>query len=155
MAKGRGRANKYETHIKPRLDEIEEMARTMTEKQIAQMMGVAMSTWCEYKKQHSELSEKLKKGRETLVKDLISSLVKKAHGFDYSEKKIVKERNEDGDLVVIREEIYHKRSLPDVAALNLLLKNYNKDNWSNDPQILELRKKELELRERQVEANEW
>ena len=81
--------------------------------------------------------------------------MKKAHGFDYSEKKIIKERNEDGDLVVTREEIYHKRSLPDVAALNLLLKNYNKDNWSNDPQILELRKKELELRERQVEANEW
>lgn len=116
MAKGRGRANKYETHIKPRLDEIEEMARTMTEKQIAQMMGVAMSTWCEYKKQHSELSEKLKKGRETLVKDLISSLVKKAHGFDYSEKKIIKERNEDGDLVVTREEIYHKRSLPECGG---------------------------------------
>jgi hypothetical protein len=45
--------------------------------------------------------------------------------------------------------------LPDVAALNLLLKNYDKDHWSNDPQMLELRKKELELKEKQIESNEW
>ena len=42
-----------------------------------------------------------------------------------------------------------------MAAINLALKNYDKDNWSNDPQMLELRKKEIELRERQIEQNEW
>lgn len=150
MAKGRGRPNKYYTHIQPRLAEIEKLALTMTEKQIAQYLGVGYSSWCDYKNKYSELSDSIKKGRETLVYELKSTLIRKAKGFQYSEKKIIKERGE-----VVREEEYIRSSLPDVAALNLLLKNYDKDNWSNDPQILELRKKELELRERQVEANEW
>ena len=150
MAKGRGRPNKYYTHIQPRLAEIEKLALTMTEKQIAQYLGVGYSSWCDYKNKYSELSDSLKKGRETLVFELKSTLIRKAKGFQYSEKKVIKERGK-----IVREEEYIRSSLPDVAALNLLLKNYDKDNWSNDPQILELRKKELELRERQVEANEW
>lgn len=150
MAKGRGQPSKYDTHVKPRLAEIEKMAETMTDKQIAKAIGVHISTWCDYKNKYSELVEALKKGRERLVRDLISTLVRKAKGFQYSEKKIIKENG-----VVVREEEYIKSSLPDVAALNLLLKNYNKENWSNDPQVIELRKKELKLREKQIEQNEW
>ena len=44
---------------------------------------------------------------------------------------------------------------PDVAALNLALKNYDPDNWANDPQMLKIREKELKLREKQVENNTW
>ena len=56
---------------------------------------------------------------------------------------------------LVKREVKHKQAHPDVAAINLALKNYDKDNWSNDPQMLELRKKEIELRERQIEQNEW
>lgn len=150
MAKGRGRPNKYLTNIQPRLDEIQKLCLTMTEKQIAEYMGVGYSSWCDYKNKYSELSDALKKGRETLVNELKSTLIKKAKGFQYSEKKTIKEHG-----VVVREEEYIRSSLPDVAALNLLLKNYDKENWSNDPQMLKLREKELELKERQIEANEW
>ena len=82
--------------------------------------------------------------------DLKGTLMRKAKGFQYTEKKIIKESG-----VEVRVEEYVRTSLPDVAALNLLLKNYDKENWSNDPQVLALRKKELELRERQIEAGEW
>lgn len=77
-------------------------------------------------------------------------LVRKAKGFNYTEKKIIKENGE-----IVREEIYEKASLPDVAALNLLLKNYDAEHWANDPQALRLREKEIELQERKIEANEW
>lgn len=150
MAKGRGRPNKYETNVKPRLKEIEEMSRDMTDKEMADAFGVHISTWCEYKNKYPELVEAIKKGREFLVKELKNTLIRKAKGFHYTEKKIIKEKG-----VIIREEIYEKASLPDVAALNLLLKNYDAENWSNDPAVLEIRKKELELRERQIENNEW
>lgn len=150
MANRRGRPNKYETNVKPHLKDIEKMCLSMTEKQIAEKLGVGYSSWCDYKNKYSELLEALKKGRETLVIELRSTLIRKAKGFNYSEKKTIKEQG-----VIVREEIYEKASLPDVAALNLLLKNYDKDNWSNDPQLLQLREKELELKERQVEANEW
>lgn len=155
MAKAGGRPNKYETHIKPRLAEVEKLSQFMTDKEMAKYFGVHVATWCDYKNKHSEFSEAIKKGRELLVCELKQTLVEKAKGFKYTEKKIVRERNEDGDLVITREEEYIKYSPPDVAALNLLLKNYDKENWANDPQILQLRKKELELRERQIEAGEW
>lgn len=149
-AKGAGRPNKYETNVKPRLAEIEQLCQTMTEKQIAESLGVSYSSWNEYKTKYSELTEAIKKGRQGLVKELRSELIRKAKGFKYTEKKIIKENG-----VIVREEIYEKASLPDVAALNLLLKNYDKENWSNDPQMLKLREKELELRERQVDATIW
>ena len=58
-------------------------------------------------------------------------------------------------MIVVREEVTTKYMKPDVAATNLLLKNYDKENWANDPQALELRKKELELQERRLENGEW
>ena len=48
-----------------------------------------------------------------------------------------------------------KEVAPDVAAINLALKNWDKENWSNDPQALEVRKEELKLRKKQIENNEW
>ena len=150
MSKGRGRPNKYETHVKPRLKEIEKFCTYMTEKQIAETLGVAYSSFCEYKNKYPELLESLKKGRESLVLELRSTLIRKAKGFNYSEKKIIKENG-----VVVREEEYQKASLPDVAALNLLLKNYDRENWSNDPQLLDIKRKELELKKEQAKANEW
>ena len=150
MPNKRGRPNKYETVVKPRLNEIEKMCLTMTEKQIAKALGVNPSTWCEYKNKYPELSEAIKRGHESLIIELRSTLIKKAKGFTYTEKKTVKKNGK-----VETEEIYEKASLPDVAALNLLLKNYDKDNWANDPQALKLRQKELELQERKIEQGEW
>ena len=122
----------------------------MTEKQMAKKLGVAYSSWCQYKNDYSELSEAIKKGRKNLVDELKSTLIERAKGFQYTEKKVIKQYGE-----VVREEIYTKSALPDVASINLLLKNYDSENWSNDPQVLELRKKELELRKRQIENSEW
>ena len=172
MAK-RGRKSKYETHIKPNLPLILEMCKTLTEQQIAEQLGVGYSTFIEYKKQFPELAEVLKKGRQNLVAELRSALIKKAKGYKYTETKVITESVkwpeemyvallEAGFTIeqiessrLVRTEVAHKEMSPDVAALNLALKNYDKENWSNDPQMLEIRKKELELRERQIEANEW
>ena len=145
-----GRKSKYETHVKPFFPEILEMCRTMTEQQIAEHLGVGYSTFMEYKKQFPELTEILKKGRQNLVAELRSALIKKAKGYEYTETETT---SEYGEITKVVEK--NKKYPPDVAAINLLLKNYDKENWANDPQALEIRKKELELRERQVEANEW
>lgn len=145
-----GRPNKYHTHVQPRLAEIEVMCQNMTDKQIAEALGVAYSSFKEYKTKYPDLMAAIKKGRQSLVTDLKSTLISKAKGFSYEEKKTIIKAG-----MVTQETIYTKYSPPDVAAINLLLKNYDKDNWANDPQALELRKKELELREKQVEATTW
>lgn len=142
--------DKYGSHVKPYLGDITKWCGTMTEKQMAEKLGIAYSSWCKYKNDHMELSEAIKKGRQNLVAELKSTLIERAKGFQYKEKKVVKEHGE-----ITREEIYTKSALPDVASINLLLKNYDSENWANDPQVIELRKKELELRERQIDINEW
>ena len=150
------RPNNYKKLIEPYLDKISEMALTMSEEQIAETLGVGYSTFKRYKKDNEPLRASLKNGRKALVIELKSNLIKKAKGFEYTETKEIKEKNPvTGKLEVVRVETTKKFAPPDVAANNLLLKNYDKDNWANDPQMIELRKKELELKEKSIEANEW
>lgn len=168
-----GRKSLYESHVKPHLDEITEWRKDLTEAQIAKRLGIGKTAFGTYKKTYSELSEALKKGERDLVTELRSALVRKALGFHYTETKTITEQvrwsedmylrlveagfteREISQARLIRTEVSEKYAAPDVAAINLGLKNYDKKNWANDPQTLELKKKELELRERQIENNMW
>ena len=145
------RPDKYQTHVEPYLEEIKQMCLTMTEAQIASTLGISIAAWKRYKKLYEPLRAALKKGRQALVMELRSALIKKAKGFhEISE---IRSTNEAGKPA--KEETITKYYPPDVAAINLLLKNYDKDNWANDPQALKLREKELEIQERKLEQNEW
>ena len=147
MAKGRPKL--YEKKIEPYLDKVTEMALSMTEEQIAESLGVAYSTFRKYKNEYIALNDALKKGRAELVMELKSTLIKKARGFNYEERKIIKK---DGE--VVREEIYVRASTPDVGAIHLLLKNYDED-WANEPQALALKREELELQKEKLKLIEW
>lgn len=149
------RPNKYELFVKPYLDQIKNMALSMTEEQIAESLEIGYSTFCRYKRKHDELRQALKNGRRILVGDLKSKLIEKARGYCYIETKIIEEIDEDGDLIVTKKETNRRYAAPDVAAINLLLKNFDKETWRNDPAAYDLKVKELELRERQIKNNEW
>lgn len=59
--------SKYETQVKDKLILVEGLARKgLTDKQIAKNLGIAYSTFREYKKKHSALSAALKKGKEVI-----------------------------------------------------------------------------------------
>lgn len=152
-----GRKNLYETTIKPRFSDIAKWLESgATEKQISSNLGIAYSTFNKYKAEVSEFSEFLKNGRRTLVLELRGALVKKALGFDYYEETEVKELDKElNTLIVTKKEKKKKYSAPDVAALNLCLKNYDKDNWANDPQMLKLKEKELQLRREVADKDNW
>lgn len=171
---GKGRKGRYETDIKPNLSLISEMARTMTEKQIADSLGISYTgSWSRYKRDHKELVEALKRGRQNLVAELRSSLIKRAHGYTYKETKVVTQKvkwpeglylmmidagftpEQIDQAEMVKTEVAHKQMAPDVAAINLALKNYDKENWANDPAMLDLKKEELELKKKQVEKNDW
>ena len=60
-----GRPSKYKTHVLPRFDEIEDWCRNgATDKEVAERLGIAMSSFSEYKKEFSEFSEVPKKTKE-------------------------------------------------------------------------------------------
>lgn len=84
------RLTKYDTHVLPRLLEIEAWARDgVIDEDIAKKLGIAYSTFCEYKKR-SELSEALKKSKA--VADIIveNALFKKACGYTVKVEKTFK-----------------------------------------------------------------
>lgn len=153
--KKKGRIPKWEL-IKDNLDVIKEWSEQgATEKQIAtELLHISYSTFNKYKAEKKELMEALKKGRDNLVKELRGTLIKKALGFSYSEKKSYKKNDSNGDIIEYEEEVI-KYALPDVAALNLALKNYDSENWSNDPAFYKLKVEELEIRKKATEKNDW
>lgn len=148
--------NKYETLVKPRLKEIEEWRRIgWKEDEIAKELGISRSTFARYKQLYPELSDTIKSENAALVEDLRGALVRRAKGYQYIETKKIYERNEDGQLVHTRTEETTKSQPADVAALNLALKNFDRENWSNDPQLLALKREELELKKKQIEKDDW
>ena len=153
MAK-RGRKSVYDTKIKPRFDDILKWLRNgATEERIYNNLGISKDTFYRYKNEKSEFSDLLKKGQESLVEQLRGALIKKALGFEYKESKRIT-KYEDGNEITQTEE-YTKQSLPDVAAANLLLKNYDKENWSNDPRNDDIKREELELKNKLFDKENW
>lgn len=156
MAKKSGRKDAYETKIKPRFDEIREwLINGANNDNIAHNLGVSKVTFYKYVKDKNELSELLKSGRVAIVAQLRSALIKKALGFEYSETKIIEREDPETGEKVKTVETYNKKSLPDVGALNLALKNYDPENWSNDPQGDAIKREELELKKQKLEKDDW
>ena len=163
MAKTRGAPSKYETHVKSRFDEIKEwLSLGATEKEIWNNLGIHKSTFYDYKAKNKEFSDLLKKGRKKPVEEIKAAMLKRAKGFQYEEKKVITQRieYEDGDVIIpaklVRTEITTKTALPDTAAGLVLLQHWAKDEgWTRDPQNLELKKRELELKEKQAENEAW
>ena len=145
------------------LDKIEEWtANGLTIKQIATNLGISDRTLYRYKASEvdGQLCQTIKNGRQSAVETLENSMFKSATGYERIVKKYAKVKRcvyENGkkadeweEMVEYEETIYYP---PDTTAAIFLLKNWG--NYMNEPRAMEIRKKELELREKQVEAQTW
>ena len=143
MAQGtRGRKNKYEQYVQPYIPKIIEWTKSgATEKEICAALGIAVSTFNEYKNKYSELTDALRAGRQNVVLDIKAALLKKALGFTYEEKKGVKKGNE-----VVNAEVYVRYSPPDTTAAQMLLRNYDPEWQDKDTLTNKFKQQELEIR---------
>jgi transcriptional regulator with XRE-family HTH domain len=134
---------------------IEKWARDgLTELQIAKNLGISKTTLEQYKKNYPHLKNTLKKGKEIIITELENALIKKALGYEYEEKKVYT-KTEDG-VTTTYTEITKKHQPPDTGALFGLLKNKDPEHYSDNPQMLELKRQELELRKKLAETNgDW
>jgi len=148
-----GRKNKYETHVKPYLEQIKEWYETLNEEQIAKKLGVSVASFENYKKQYPELKDVLRAGREHLVEELKTSLKKKAKGYFYEETRTTIRKEHGKEVQVI--EKYKKYAQPDTGAIHLLLKNLD-PTWRNDDQsTLDLKREKMELDKQKAENDNW
>jgi DNA-binding CsgD family transcriptional regulator len=150
--------------IKNNLGKIEEWAAAgLTIKQIAKKLGMSASTFYKYKAESdiaTELKDTVKKGRESAVEILENSLFQSAIGHTRKVKKYTKLKNcnyimgrkdrEWEEIVEYEEEEYIK---PEAAAAIFLLKNWA--HYMNEPKAIKIREKEVEIKERQIEAQNW
>jgi len=149
--------------IEENLEKIEEWAaQGLTLKQIAHNLNVSESTLYKYKAENSEIKETVKKARETAVKTLENAMFQAATGYNYVNTVPVKTKHveynpETGKKLREWEEVVEVEVVEHVPANTtagiFLLKNWGK--YSNEPATVEIREKELELREKQVEAAIW
>ena len=155
MAEKRGRKTVYETHIEPRLQDIEKWRKVgATVENMCEMLGVSKTTFHKYLNDKPEFSNAYKKGTAEFVLDLRGELARIAFKHTLETKKVYTKQDQETGHKTQYVEITTKEVDGDIAAINLLLKNLD-ENWSNDPQNLALRKQELELRKAIAEANNF
>lgn len=143
-----GRPNKYETNVKPHLEDIKAAyARGVEEKEIAKSLGVSITSWCEYKNKYTELAEALKRDEEdtaAILKRLDSALLKSAEGFYYEEEKKVGRRDAKGEQIVLVEK-YKKYQPPNPTAIFGAYNRFDPD-YVKDRAYFNLKQQELDLR---------
>ena len=148
--------------IEDNLENIEQWTRDgLTMKQIADNLGISDRTLYRYKSDSdSQLSQSIKNGRAVAVETLENTMFKSACGYERTVKKYAKVKRciyENGKKADEWEEMVEYEETqyfpPDTTAGIFLLKNWA--SYMNEPAAMNIRKKELELKEKQVEATTW
>ena len=96
----------------------------LTDKQIAENIGVAYSTFRDWIKRFPALSAPLKKGKEVVDRQVENALLKRALGYEYVET--TKELTDLG-LTVTKQ--VTKQVAPDTTAQIFWLKNRKPQEW--------------------------
>ena len=122
-----------------------------TDEQIYNYLGISKSIYYKYAAEVKEIKDALKEGTRKLAIDLRGELARQSFKHTLETKKqYIKVDIETGRKTQYTE-ITTKEVDGNIGAIHLLLKNIDKDNWSNDWQVVELKRQELELRKQMAE----
>lgn len=123
--------SKWETHVKDKLILVEAWARNgLTDEQIAKNLGISKDTFYKYKKEHTDFSDSLKRGKEIIDIEVENALLKRALGYKYNE--VTKELTDEGLQVT---KIVTKEVQPDTTAQIFWLKNRKPEDWRDKKDI--------------------
>jgi len=101
------------------------MARAgLTDKEIAEEIGIQRSTLNNWKKRYPEFAEALKQGKDVIDDMVEDALLKRALGYEYEETKIIAEDKKVKQVVKTK-----KSFIPDTTAQIFWLKNRRPDKW--------------------------
>ena len=130
---------------------------------IAKAIGVSKTTLYKHisdSEQGLNSLDAVKKYREPAVEEIENTMFKSACGYERTVKKHAKVKRiiyDNGKKAEEYEEMVEYEDTqyfpPDTTAGIFLLKNWG--NYMNEPRAMEFRAKELELKEKQVDANTW
>ena len=121
-----------------------------TDEQVCKQLKISESTFYKLLSQNPKLKEEINTGTQKFVIDLKGELARQALAHTLETKKqYIKKDLETGHSTQYTE-ITSKQVDGNLGALCILLKNLDK-GFSDNPQLLELKKQELELRKQMAE----
>lgn len=100
----------------------------MTDKDIADRIGIAWQTLYEWKNKHPEIKEALKKGKEVVDIEVENALLKRALGYSYTETMTETTGGETKTRTTV------KHMPPDATAMIYWLKNRKPAQWRDRQQ---------------------
>ena len=123
--------------VKDKLTLVEGWARDgLTNEQIADNLGIGKTTFYRMIKEHSELLEHLKKGKEVIDYEVENALLKRALGYKYEEKTYESIYNKELDMYTEKlTKRVTKQVVPDTTALIFWLKNRKPKQWRDKVDI--------------------
>lgn len=125
--------------VQSKLVLVEAWARDgLTDDAIAQKLGISESTLNNYKKDHLEFLESLKRGKEVIDVEVENALLKRAIGYKFDEvTKEAKYNPDSGEYELGITKTVTKEVQPDVTAQIFWLKNRKPVEW-RDKQSVEV-----------------
>lgn len=148
----------YGDKVKPRFDAISVWKREgLSEKKIAENLGISYASFRTFKKQHSALlallQENIPSDVDAKVENALLSLALGFKGEEtISELKYNRETRKE-ELVISKK--IDKKHKPDIAAAKFWLTNRKKKEWVENPHNNDIKKREIELREKEAESKAW
>ena len=101
----------------------------LTKRELAEAIGVTPNTLAKWEKQHPEIAEAVRYGREITDINVENAILKKALGFPTKEvKKVVKADGQEEVTTV------YKSVPPDLSAASVWLKNRCPEKWRDKPE---------------------
>lgn len=129
--------SKWETHVKDKLILVEAWARNgLTDEQISKKLGISKDTFYKYKKDYSDFSDSLKRGKEVIDVEVENALLKRALGYKYDEvtKELIEDK-ETGTSELKVTKVVTKEVIPDTTAQIFWLKNRKPEEWRDKKEV--------------------
>ena len=101
----------------------------LTDKEMAGVFDVDVSTIGNWKNDFPEFLEALKKGKDEADAKVVKSLYKRANGYNYTE--VRKETGTSGEYTIDKTTTTKKHIAPDVGAAAFWLKNRRRKDWND------------------------
>lgn len=108
----------------------------LTDRQIAENMGIGMSTFKKWKRTNDVFGASLKKSKNVADRHVENALFKKATGFEYTEtteERVFNKITNQFEMVVTKK--VNKVALPDTTAQIFWLKNRKPAEWRDRREI--------------------
>lgn len=127
------RPTKYNESFPKEAEKLAE--KGLKNKEIAEQLGIAKSTFYDYKKKFSEFPDSIKKGKKASIKPVENSMYARARGYDYEEQVTEVRISEDGTQHLTVVKTTKKHMPPDTIAGIFILKNLDPENWRDGKNI--------------------